>query len=241
MSNTRVFGEPSVPGSSAVATPRIGVFCASRFWETVLGADSGEDRFDASFGETAAVCFNTPCIKDSLDARAALRSAADGLRELDIDRVLILCSGQRSGRTAGTLFVVEDHVNWSGDNPLIGLRNEDGRERFVDMTTAYDPSIRTALLGAARDAGVPVERGVVEDRPRSGVRMGSDSGIVVSGLAQPVIAARQAGVQVGAVAWVEGEDGSLDGTLSGGSEYDTGALRRFLDFAVASLVAHTGV
>ena len=223
--------------------PRIGVFSASPLWDSVLGDNSGENRFEVLFGETDAVCFYTPGTREGKDSRAALRSAADVLREFDIDHVLVLCSGPRPGHSTGTLIVVEDHVNRSGDNPLIGLRNEDGGERFVDMTSAYDPAIRTALLDAARDVGVPVECGVVEDRPQASqsVARGSEPGIAVTGLAQPVIAARQAGVQVGALAWLEGENGSLDGTSSGATGYDIKALHRFLEVAVSKVVAHTGV
>ena len=52
--------------------------------------------------------------------------------------------------TPGSLMVFSDHLNFQGANPLAGFHDEGWGERFVDMTQAYDPSLRLCTLKAAR-------------------------------------------------------------------------------------------
>ena len=61
--------------------------------------------------------------------------------------------------TAGTLMIVEDHINFTGANPLIGPNDERIGPRFPDMTDAYDPELRALLARAGREIGVAVEIG----------------------------------------------------------------------------------
>jgi purine-nucleoside phosphorylase len=51
--------------------------------------------------------------------------------------------------TPGTLMVFSDHLNFQGANPLAGFHDRRWGERFVDMTQAYDPSLRLCTLKAA--------------------------------------------------------------------------------------------
>ena len=43
--------------------------------------------------------------------------------------------------------LLKDHVNLMGMHPLIGPNDPIGL-RFVDMVDAYDPKLRTVMLGA---------------------------------------------------------------------------------------------
>lgn len=58
------------------------------------------------------------------------------------------------------LMLIRDHLNLTGQNPLVGPNEDALGRRFPDMTHAYDPG----LLGAARLAseltGVPLHEGV---------------------------------------------------------------------------------
>ena len=57
----------------------------------------------------------------------------------------------------GSLMLLNDHINFSGLNPLIGEKTD---ARFVPMTDAHDPAMRTALLAAAQSEGVALLQGV---------------------------------------------------------------------------------
>jgi len=75
-------------------------------------------------------------------------------------RTVILTNSAGSLRpeaAPGSLMVITDHINFAGANPLIG---EAGEERFVDMTDAYDPSLRLRLRAAAGRLGIPLHEGV---------------------------------------------------------------------------------
>tara|TARA_R110002049_G_scaffold99991_9_gene243224 strand:- start:137 stop:895 length:759 start_codon:yes stop_codon:yes gene_type:complete len=54
----------------------------------------------------------------------------------------------------GDLMMLNDHINFSGLNPLIGEKSE---ARFVNMTDCYDPAMRAALQAAAKAEGQSFE------------------------------------------------------------------------------------
>jgi purine-nucleoside phosphorylase len=57
----------------------------------------------------------------------------------------------------GSLVVIRDHINLTGLNPLIG---ESDDRRFVDLTDAYDPTLRQRFAAAAAEAGRRIGEGV---------------------------------------------------------------------------------
>lgn len=57
----------------------------------------------------------------------------------------------------GDLMLLNDHINFSGLNPLIGEKTD---ARFVPMTTAHDPDLRAALRVSAQAVGVALPEGV---------------------------------------------------------------------------------
>jgi purine-nucleoside phosphorylase len=59
----------------------------------------------------------------------------------------------------GDLMLIEDHINFMGINPLIGLR-DNGGIKFIDMTQAYSTRLREKLEGAAEKLQLPIRRGV---------------------------------------------------------------------------------
>ena len=60
----------------------------------------------------------------------------------------------------GDLVRITDHLNLSGQNPLIGLNEGRLGPRFPDLSDAYDPRLGALLDEAARAAGVVLRRGV---------------------------------------------------------------------------------
>ncbi|MCU1455630.1 MAG: purine-nucleoside phosphorylase [Acidimicrobiales bacterium] len=64
--------------------------------------------------------------------------------------------GLRAGMHVGQPVLVADHVNFTGQSPLVGGNDERLGPRFVDMTTAYSPRLRAL----ARAADPTLEEGV---------------------------------------------------------------------------------
>jgi purine-nucleoside phosphorylase len=63
----------------------------------------------------------------------------------------------------GDFMIITDHLNMTGDNPLIGANEERLGPRFPDMSEAYSATGREALRLAAKQIGV---------KPREGVYVG---------------------------------------------------------------------
>lgn len=90
---------------------------------------------------------------------AAMRPALELLRELGGDMLIATnaAGSLRPDIRPGDLMLLNDHINFSGLNPLIGEKTD---ARFVPMTTAHDPDLRTALRDAAQAVGIPLPEGV---------------------------------------------------------------------------------
>lgn len=59
----------------------------------------------------------------------------------------------------GDLMVIRDHINFTGQNPLIGPNPGPG-PRFQDLSSAYDPALRATLHRAAKALGQTLQEGV---------------------------------------------------------------------------------
>ena len=60
----------------------------------------------------------------------------------------------------GDLMLISDHINYSGDNPLIGDNLEELGPRFPDMTYTYNRELREALRKRAHEEGIELREGV---------------------------------------------------------------------------------
>ena len=82
----------------------------------------------------------------SLGARAmVVTNAAGGIRE---------------GLVPGDLMGIEDHLNLTGANCLVGGNDDELGPRFVDMTEAYDRELLALAERVAREQGLELRRGV---------------------------------------------------------------------------------
>lgn len=61
---------------------------------------------------------------------------------------------------AGEVMLIEDHVNLTGLNPLVGPNHDEIGLRFPDMSRAYDPGLLDLAAGAAERTGVALRRGI---------------------------------------------------------------------------------
>ena len=60
----------------------------------------------------------------------------------------------------GALMVIDDHINFLGQNPLVGPNDDRFGLRFPDMTYVYSPRLRAIADDTARAIGVPLQHGV---------------------------------------------------------------------------------
>ena len=54
----------------------------------------------------------------------------------------------------GALMLLEDHINYSGSNPLIGMNLSEFGPRFPDMSEVYDTALRDNVLHSAKEDGI---------------------------------------------------------------------------------------
>ena len=84
------------------------------------------------------------------------------MKLLGIDSLLVTnaAGGINTGFHAGTLMLIEDHLNLTGENPLIGENLDAFGDRFFDMTVAYDKEYRTLAKATAEELNIPLATGV---------------------------------------------------------------------------------
>lgn len=68
--------------------------------------------------------------------------------------------GMHPDMTPSDLVLVKDHINMMGTNPLVGPNDERLGERFPDMSTLYNPELRSIFLQAAKEENIPLREGV---------------------------------------------------------------------------------
>jgi purine-nucleoside phosphorylase len=60
----------------------------------------------------------------------------------------------------GSLLLIEDHLNLTGQSPLRGPNDDSLGPRFPDMTDAYCPRLRGLAKAVAADLAIPLTEGV---------------------------------------------------------------------------------
>lgn len=78
-------------------------------------------------------------------------------------RMLLLTNaagGVNTGFAQGALMVIDDHLNLTGKNPLVGPNDERFGVRFPDMTEVYSLRLRAIADRAGKDIGLLLPHGV---------------------------------------------------------------------------------
>jgi purine-nucleoside phosphorylase len=166
--------------------------------------------------------------------------------------VLVLTNAAGSLRAdvgPGRLMAISDHINLTGDNPLIGPNDDALGVRFPSLRDAYDPALRAELHAAARELDVDLAEGVylavsgpsfeTPAEIRAFRTLGADA--VGMSTVHETILARHAGLRVAAVSAISNlAEGMSDVPLSheqtlADAQRAAGDLARLLESFVGRL------
>ncbi len=132
------------------------------------------------------------------------------MRLLGADTLILssACGGMNPLWAPGDLVLLDDHINFMGDSPLIGSNLDELGPRFPDMSAPYDRALGEWASQIALQKGIRLRTGVYVAVPgpqletraeyRMLRRMGAD--VVGMSTVPEVIAARHMGMRVLAVA-----------------------------------------
>ncbi|MFO7811037.1 MAG: hypothetical protein R6V47_06675 [Candidatus Delongbacteria bacterium] len=96
--------------------------------------------------------------KDTETLKLKLRElASDGIKELFIFGD---CEPLETFGKEG-VFIITDHINASGDNPLIGANDDSVGPRFPDMTFAYSEKLTSELKNFLKSSGISFTKTVL--------------------------------------------------------------------------------
>jgi purine-nucleoside phosphorylase len=119
----------------------------------------------------------------------------------------------------GSLMLISDHLNLTGNNPLIGWHYDSSQ--FVDMTDAYDHQLRAKAKACAKVVGVDLREGVYAgllgpsyETPaeiRALARLGADA--VGMSTVYETIALRELGVRVLGLSCITNVGAGIEGSI----------------------------
>ncbi|WP_350344706.1 purine-nucleoside phosphorylase [Proteinivorax tanatarense] len=84
------------------------------------------------------------------------------MRLLGTEKVIITnaAGGVNKDFKVGQLMLIEDHINLTGSNPLIGKNLDHLGPRFPDMSQAYNPELKKIADDAAQKLDINLRKGV---------------------------------------------------------------------------------
>ncbi len=84
------------------------------------------------------------------------------MRELGVEMLIVTnaCGGINPKLVPGSLMFITDHINFMGDNPLIGPNDDNLGPRFPDMSSAYDGRLIARGQQVAAQLGIETFTGI---------------------------------------------------------------------------------
>lgn len=88
-----------------------------------------------------------------------MRAPFEALQGIGVTKLILTnaAGSLREDMPPGSVMQITDHINFSGNNPLIG---EPSDRRFVGLTNAYDADLGARMKAAAEATGTPMHEGV---------------------------------------------------------------------------------
>ena len=152
------------------------------------------------------------------------------------------CGGMHPLWDAGDLVLLADHINFLGDNPLVGPNDDAAGPRFPDMSCPYDAELRAAARAVALERGLVLREGVyvavtgpnLETRAEYRLLRTLGADVVGMSTVPEVIVARQLGMRVLGLSIIT--DRCLPDALEPASVERIIAVARAAEPALATLV-----
>jgi purine-nucleoside phosphorylase len=84
------------------------------------------------------------------------------MQELGIKTFIVsnAAGGLSSRFSSGDIMIIRDHINLTGQNPLVGPHEPGWGNRFPDMARAYDPDLAELALTIGNQLNIPLQTGV---------------------------------------------------------------------------------
>lgn len=138
----------------------------------------------------------------------------------------------------GDFCLMEDHINLTGRNPIVGTDPDGIAPRFVPMKDAYDPELRSVAKAVAQKRGIMLQEGVylgllgpsfeTPAEIRAFRTLGADT--VAMSVVEEVIAARHVGMRVLGISLVSNMACGIEGASPNDDEVLDVAKTREADF-----------
>lgn len=84
------------------------------------------------------------------------------MQELGINLVIITnaAGGINPTFQQGDIMIIADHINLTGQNPLLGPNEDSWGQRFPDMSGAYDSSLIDLSVSVAESSDIAIQKGI---------------------------------------------------------------------------------
>ena len=132
----------------------------------------------------------------------------------------------------GSIMMLTDHINFTGQNPLIGPHEDELGLRFPDMSDAYDKKVQGIVSNCFKNAGIKLSKGIYAGITGPSLETSAErrflkkSGADAVGMStvMEVIAAKQAGFEIVGLS-------AITNKADGGPEQQPDTIEEVLDYA----------
>ena len=132
----------------------------------------------------------------------------------------------------GSIMMLIDHINFTGQNPLIGPHDDELGLRFPDMSDVYDKKVQEIVSNCFENAGIKLSKGIyagitgpsLETSAERRFLKGSGADAVGMSTVMEVIAAKQAGFEIVGLS-------AITNKADGGPEQQPDTIEEVLEYA----------
>ncbi len=132
----------------------------------------------------------------------------------------------------GSVMMLTDHINFTGQNPLIGSHDDELGLRFPDMSDVYDKKVQGIVSNCFKNAGIKLSKGIyagitgpsLETSAERRFLKGSGADAVGMSTVMEVIAAKQAGFEIVGLS-------AITNKADGGPEQQPDTIEEVLEYA----------